>query len=237
MNPLKFILNFLYPNYCQNCDKLLKNYDPHCFCSECWSEIKIIKTPTCKKCGKPIITSSGICNDCKNSKFYYNEIKVLGLYEGILKDAIHLYKFNGRFKISYDFASLIFNNIEKEYFLDCDLIIPVPLTKNRLLERGFSQTYLVSKYLGKFYNLPVYKNVLLKIKDTIPQSLLTREERLKSLINCFAINKNLKNIILNKKILLFDDIFTTGSTVNECSKVLKENGASYIKVFTIARGV
>ena len=92
-NLLLKIVHFFYPNYCANCEVLLKENEPNCFCKNCWGKIKII-TESCKKCGKPVITGDGLCNDCKKTKkFYYEKIKVLGLYEGVLKKAIHLYKF------------------------------------------------------------------------------------------------------------------------------------------------
>lgn len=237
MSLLFKVIQFLYPNYCANCGILLSNDASNCFCNNCWNQIKIIKTQTCKKCGKPVITEKGICQDCKKEKFYYEKIKVIGLYEDILKKAIHLYKYNERFKLSKDFANLIIQNTDREFFLENDIIIPVPISKKRLLQRGFSQTYLIAKYLGKHYNIPVLNNILIKKFDTPPQSTLSREKRLVNLQNSFAINENLKEKIFKKRILLFDDVFTTGTTVNECSRVLKFYNADKINVLTIARGV
>lgn len=235
LNLLQKIINFFYPNYCANCGKLLKEQAPNCFCSECWQKIKIIKGETCRKCGKPVITSDGICNECRKiKKFYYDKIKVIGIYEDILKEAIHLYKYNGRWKLGFDFLNLIVDYIDSQYIIQNDIIIPVPLTKEKLYKRGFSQTLLIAKEIGKYYNLPVYSNILIKYKETPAQSTLPREKRLKNLEGSFKVAQ--KEKIQNKNILLFDDVYTTGATVRECSKILKENGAKGINVLTIARG-
>lgn len=235
-NPLQKIINFLYPNYCANCGKLLNEQDPNCFCVECWKKINIIKGETCKKCGKSVITPEGICNECRKiKKFYYDKIKVIGIYEDILKQAIHLYKYKGRWKLGVDFFNLIVDYVEPQYIIHNDIIIPVPLSKEKLYKRGFSQTLHISKEIGRYYNLPVYSNILLKYKDTPPQSTLSREKRLKNLEHSFKVKH--KEKIYNKNILLFDDVYTTGATVRECSKVLKENGAKRINVLTIARGI
>ncbi len=237
MNLFGKIISFIYPNYCASCGKLLNENDTTCFCNDCWNKIELIKGETCIKCGKPIKTADGICQECKKVKsFHYHNLKAIGIYDNILKDAVHLYKFKSRWKIGYDFANIIIQNIDDEYIQDNDMIIPVPLTREKEYNRGFSQTFIIANKIGKYFNIPVYKDVMVKTRETVSQSLLLRQERLDNLKNSFAINKKKKDTILNKNILLFDDVFTTGATVIECSRVLKDNGAKRVNVLTLARG-
>ena len=229
-------IRFLFPNYCQNCHKLLSSHDKNCFCDECWNSIKLIKENFCIKCGKPVITANGICNTCKKNKFYYKQIRVVGIYEKILKNAIHLYKYFFRWKISKDFSDLNEKNIDRKYITNNDYIIPVPVTHKDLMKKGFYHTFLVTKMISQKYNLPVIKNLIVKTRQTLPQSSLKRKERLTNLKDAFRINKKYQNKISNKKLLLFDDVYTTGSTVQEISKELSQYKVKNINVLAIARG-
>ncbi len=240
LKAIKILVNFLFPNYCKECGKMLGIEDKHCFCSTCWDKIELIKDLSlkCKICSRPVISDNEVCSDCKKrERRYFKQNISIGIYNNILKKAIKLYKFEKRYLISNDFIDLIKKNIEKDFIVKNDIIIGVPLSKNKEWERGFNQTYLIAKKLSKIYNLPFIKNLLIKVKDTPAQSELKAKERLHNLKDIFKIKKRYKNIIKDKKILLVDDIYTTGTTVNECAKVLKENFAKEINVLTIARSV
>ncbi len=234
---IKESIYFLLPNHCNACGKRLNINDTKLFCTECWNNIKFISGQTCKICSKPIIAKNRICEDCRKRKNYFTENKSIGLYEGILKDAIHLYKFKSRWSIYKDFIDLINLHIPKEYILKADLIAGIPITPDKEWNRGFNQTYLIAKTLSKQYNIKFLKNVLVKTKETQPQSTLHKSQRIKNLTNSFKFNKKFTDIITDKKILLIDDVFTTGTTINECAKILKHNNAAEIFSLTIARGV
>lgn len=231
----KFI-NFIFPNYCNNCNKLLTENDPQCFCNKCWNTITLIKDDFCIKCGKPIITSDGICSNCKNKTFYYHQIRAAGVYEDILKDAIHLYKYSFRWKLVSDFINLIDKSINSDFIMDNQYIAPVPVTGIELKRKGFHHIFSLTKYLSKKYNIPVIKNLIKKIKNTKPQSQLKKEERLTNLKDCFIVNKKYNAQIYNKTILLCDDVYTTGSTVQEISKELRKHSIKKVNILTIARG-
>lgn len=236
VNFIKKIIYWILPNYCQYCYHKLKITDKNCFCQKCWDRIKLISKYYCKKCYKPVITAKGICNECRNRKIYYNNIKAIGVYEEILKQAIILYKFSYRWKIGYDFSELIQQNINAKFITDNDFLVPVPLTKTKLLERGFHHTFFIIKALSKIYNIPVIKDLLIKKQDTPPQSLLSRQKRLVNLHDKFKINSKYLNLINKKKILLFDDVYTTGATIQECSKTLKNHNVKEINTLILARG-
>jgi len=123
-----------------------------------------------------------------------------------------------------------------EYISESELIVPVPLHKSKYTERGFNQSEKIARVIAKALNKKLISNVLIKVKPTTPQVKLTRQERRRNVLDSFSINKKYKNLIIKKNLLLIDDVFTTGSTVNECSKVLMEASADRVYVYTFARG-
>lgn len=183
-----------------------------------------IKCSVCGKIGLPI------CNKCEeiikkheinltNKELFNTNIEIKKIfiykYDDIIRDLLINYKFNDYSYLADTFAYLIKNNkkmfgILKSY----DIIIPVPLHKKRLLERGYNQTELIAKKLG----IKVETNCLIKIKNIKPQSTKNAEERKKDIKNTYILKNEEK--IKGKKVLLFDDIYTTGSTANECIKTI-----------------
>lgn len=156
------------------------------------------------------------------------------IYEGIIRKLIIGYKFNEKSYIYRTLSNYILKN-EKliENIKTYDIIIPVPISKQRKKERGYNQSLLIAGQISKKAFINLEKNVLYKTKNIVAQSTLNKEDRLNNIKDAYEI-KNVKNI-QNKKILIFDDIYTTGSTVNECSKVLIQNGAKKIGILTIAK--
>lgn len=157
----------------------------------------------------------------------------LGVYEGNLLKAIHLFKYGGKINIARLLGRML-----ASYPLDFsiyDLLIPVPLHIKRLKERGFNQAVLLSKEIKRAHSIPIEMFGLKRIRATRPQVLLKEKERMLNVKGAFAV-KNPANI-KGRKVLLIDDVFTTGATVNECAKVLKKAGAERIDVLTLARVV
>ncbi len=201
----------------------------------------------CGFCGK--LDRNSLCNKCKiqiqknnlskiedyqNTSSFFDEHMYLFQYSGEIRNIILNYKFNEKSYVYNTFVELIKNNEKicaqiKKY----DIIIPVPISKKRLNTRGYNQSALIAKKIAKMLNLCYKENVLVKIKDNKPQSEMGQEKRKSNVKGVYSI-KN-KEKIYQKKILLIDDIFTTGNTVNECAKVLIENYASSVGVFTIAK--
>lgn len=144
------------------------------------------------------------------------------------------YKFNEKPYLNKIFSSLI-NKYQKNYlnFNFYDIIIPVPISKKRLKNRGYNQSLLYAKDISKENNIQLENKVIIKIKNNNAQSSLNKEEREQNVQGVYKVINSKK--VKNKKILLLDDIYTTGSTLNECSKELIKAGASYIDVFTIAK--
>ena len=205
--------DLLYPKQCIICGKQNKDM----VCDECYKQFK----------REPIIQKYNHKN--------FNEHMYIFKYENIIRNLILDYKFNDKAYIYEFFAKIILKNEKicrklKSY----DIIIPVPIHKKRLKERGYNQSSLITKKIAlNIENLNELGSVLIKIKNNKRQSNLNMYERQENVKQVYKI-KN-KEKIYNKKIVLFDDIYTTGATANECARVLKENGAKEVLIFTIAK--
>lgn len=212
-----YILELIFPTKCGICGKICKG----ALCKKCNILIKDYEINLIK-------------NYENNKKIYFDESIHILRYDGIIRQKIIEYKFQEKSYLYKTFSKIILKN-EKAYgFLEkYDIIVPVPIHKKRKLIRGYNQTELIAKEISKHINLKLEKNILIKQKNVVSQSELNRNEREKNIKNAFII-KNL-NSLINKNILLFDDIYTTGNTVNECSKIIRHAGASKVGVLTIAK--
>ena len=165
---------------------------------------------------------------------YFNYHIYFFKYEGIIRQAILRYKFREKSYLYKTFVNFFIKNENFCRFLEkYDIIIPVPISKKRNKERGYNQSMLIARELGKKLNLQLVKKCLYKTKNVIEQSKLSKEEREQNIQGVYSL-KN-ADLLENKKILLVDDIYTTGSTVNECCKVLLSAKPSEITVLTIAK--
>ena len=196
---------------------------------------KLDKKSLCNKCNIKL-QKNAICKieDYKNMSSCFKEHIYLFQYTGEIRDTILKYKFNEMSYIYRTFLEFIKNSENicaqiKKY----DIIIPVPISKNRLNTRGYNQSALIAKVLAKELNIEYSEKVLIKIKDNKPQSEMKQDTRKNNVSGVYkVINKEKIN---NKKVLVVDDIFTTGSTADECARVLKDNNAESIGVFTLAK--
>lgn len=200
--------------------------------------LDLVFPPTCEICGK---VGMYLCKECYKdvkkyelkSFFNKNTLNVYK-YEDMIRKWIIDYKFNDKAYMCNIFAQLLINNKKVIDFLyGCDIIIPVPLHLMRRLERGYNQTYLIAKILSKNLQIKALKGILLKVKNIKPQSEKGYVDRREDIKGVFEV-KN-KNEIKDKNVLIFDDVYTTGSTTKECKRVLLQAGAKRVKVLTIAR--
>ena len=206
--------------------------------------IDIIFPNVCGFCGR--INDNNLCKKCENilkryfvirqekiSNEYYDEIISFFNYDGFIRDSILGYKFKEKPYMAKSFVEfLLKQDILLEIIKTYDKIIPVPISKKRYKERGYNQSFLIAKEISNFVNIEVLDDCLFKTKNIIEQSKLGREDRVKNVQGVYAL-KNLQ-IINNKKILLVDDIYTTGSTVNECSRILLKANPSEIGILVLA---
>lgn len=210
------LIDLIYPPVCGICDRICKKH----LCKECDIDLKKYE----------INEIEDVKND--KSKYYDYQVKTFK-YKGKVRSKIIDYKFNEKSYMCQTFQKMITKSEKIYSFLKkYDIILYVPMFKKQEHKRGYNQTYLIAKEIGKTLGIPIEKNNLTKIKDTKKQSTLTKEERKTNVKDAFVIEKPER--IVNKKVILFDDIFTTGNTVNECSKVIKMAGAKEVAILTIA---
>ncbi len=237
MRLLSDLLNILFPSACPVCGSKSDNHLYNPFCTACWNEIKRYEGPACGVCGLPAASAhASICELCLKARPCFLKAIYYGLYDktekGALEKAVNLLKFNGIKRLSKPLGSLL----AQLQIPRADAIIPVPLYKGRLMERGFNQSALLSTQLSKNMNIPVMLNALKKIKDTPPQTLFSeknREKRWENVKGAYEAAAGLESL----NIILVDDVITTGATIRECSKVLKDAGAESITVVALARSI
>jgi ComF family protein len=179
---------------------------------------------------------SHLCQSCLTEPPPYSLHRSCGKYEGVLKDIILLFKFNGKKVLGEKLAYFAYRVLKaNKKLLNSEIIIPVPLHPKREKERGFNQSEILGYELARLTNKKFIKNVLIKIKNTPPQSILDFKERRKNVKGVFLVKNN--SFIYKKNILLIDDVYTSGFTIIECSKVLKKAGAKEIFAFTLAQAI
>jgi ComF family protein len=170
---------------------------------------------------------ANICGQCLKNSPPFSKVFNYGLYEGLLAEAINHLKFYGLKRLAKPLGKLLLNFDLPEM----DGIVPVPLSIKRLRERGFNQSLLIARVISKKIGTPLLMDTLLKKKDTLPQTGLSARERMLNLKNVFEIKGNVRGL----RLLLVDDVMTTGATVKECSKELMKAGAKEVIVLTLAR--
>ena len=179
---------------------------------------------------------SHLCQTCLTNPPSFSIHRSFGKYEGVLKEIILLFKFKRKRILGKKLAYFAYDVLKSnEELLESEIIIPVPLHPKRERERGFNQCEILAFELAKLTKKKFLKNVLIKIKNTPPQSILDFKERKKNIKGAFYVKDN--SFIHNKNILLIDDIYTSGSTILECSKILKKAGVKKIFVLTLAQAV
>ena len=225
------IARFIFTPTCCVCTKTLPFHQktPH-ICEDCSMVPELIKMQICPDCNKPrdIDPLFPGCPYCNGKKFRFNSFISSFYYENAAKMTISNYKFNKKYSNARTIAYYISKRIKYLEYLKPEVIIPAPSHKKRIKKRGFNHVLLICKHLSEYTGIP-YDDILIKIKDTKAQSSLTYEERLTNLKNAFDIMPH-----SYKNVLLVDDVYTTGSTVNELCKVLKKSGVKEINVVTFA---
>jgi ComF family protein len=239
MHPaIERLLQFFLPPQCHCCDKVLGEREKG-VCSDCLSKIHWIEPPFCSVCGDPFPSreiDNHPCGACITKRKHFTIARALGYYEGSLQEAIHRWKYEERVSLNPIFGEWMAEGLDHYWGSHpIDLLIPVPLHRQRLRERGFNQALLLVKELSRRTGIPFRKRLLQKKKPTMPQVNLSGAEREKEVRGSFHVIG--REELEGKSILLVDDVYTTGATVNECSKVLLAGGATRVDVFTLAHAV
>lgn len=226
------ILSIIYPEKCVICDQILRKNENQ-ICRKCSKRLQPIHGDICKKCGKPVKEGVQICYDCKRHSHFYQWGIACYQYADIAK-ALYRIKYAGRQDIIPFFAHQMAREMIKDIKgLKADYLIPVPMHKARERKRGYNQAFLLAQVLSEEWNIPVCKNVVQRKKRTVPMKYLTPHQRQINLKKAFIIGPNDVKL---KTIIIIDDIYTTGTTIDAISKVLIGAGASNIYFATLAIG-
>lgn len=232
------LLTLVYPHSCRICEKSVESQADGFACRKCWRKTRIFsgKEILCQKCG--VFLREGIsdfetfCRRCEED--FYDEALAVGVYEKAL--LISVLNLKREPFIPKTLKNLFQKSFLNSPFQDTTRIIPVPLSKKRFAERGFNQAFLLAKSLAKVTNLTIDdKSLIRKIHTPKHRAGMDRKARMETVRNVFEIVS--PRLIKNEKILLIDDVFTSGATVSNCAKTLKENGAEKVYVLTIARAL
>lgn len=234
----KTLFQFFLPPQCYGCEAFLEE-GQEAFCPDCLSAIRWIEPPFCTRCGMPFVSrneKNHLCGLCMDQKRYFTTGRALGYYEGPLREAIHRWKYEGKIYLSPLFGEWMKRTLSQNWETDLfDLLVPVPLHPQRLRERGFNQALLLVRELSRRAGIAYRKQILEKRRQTVPQINLSGVEREKGVKGAFHLTD--PEGVKGKVILLVDDVFTTGATVNECAKVLIAGGAQRVDVLTLAHAV
>lgn len=238
------MINFIFPKHCVICDELLTfgiGLNNDFLCEKCKDKLEFIEEPYCKKCGAKIYEKDeGLCENCreklKNNSSYFEYGFGLLRYNDFVKESIHRIKYNSKKEYIEFYAKMLarafHDNIKK---INPDCLVPVPIHRDRQRERGYNQSEVLANILSKELikydiDIPVNTRLIVRQKKTKALNKLSTNERQIELNNAFSVN-NSENI---KKVLIVDDIYTTGTTIETMSKLLKENGVKEINYICIS---
>lgn len=228
---LKTLTDIVLPNLCFVCEEKITSGH---LCKKCIEKIEFLFPPLCKLCSRPFLaTKKLICPKCNSANaFPYEQLICISAYKEPIVNLIHLFKYENYSYLSDTLSTLMINHLTRIgfKFSDYDIITPVPMHKAKLRERGYNQSELLAEKIAKHFNISL-RNDIISVK-TMRQSQvkLDKHKRKENLKNLFEVKENMEG----KKIMLVDDIFTTGQTVKECACALKDKGAR-ITVLTLAK--
>ncbi|MBU4372767.1 MAG: ComF family protein [Proteobacteria bacterium] len=233
------IADLIFPPRCITCEELLEQHGPLPFCPRCMAGIRFIGSPLCPRCGTPFPAAEGedhLCGECLITERPYAVARSVGRYEETLLTAIHRFKYRGKTGIGDLLSRIMADFAGKTWEMKVfERILPVPLHRRRLRERGFNQAVILARGLSTRFNIPLDFTVLRRNIFTPPQVGLDRKERSANVQGAFTVTHPER--IVGRRLLLVDDVYTTGSTLTECARVLIRAKAEAVAVLTMARAV
>ncbi|MCL2576912.1 MAG: ComF family protein [Defluviitaleaceae bacterium] len=232
---MKALLDWVYPPVCISCRTLLPlNESRRFICEPCENLFEPIITPFCEKCGAPTQVESKHCASCFGKNFIFEQNRAAFTYDELIRDLLHQMKFHNKKRVAQGLGLFWAMQFSQKDLQEDFTLVPMPMHQKKQRERGFNQAEILTAALSKKLGYPM-ENILIRTHDTPPQAGLHPSQRAENVKDVFAIRKN--EIVEGKKIILTDDIFTTGSSLNECAKTLKNAGASKILCMTLAIAV
>jgi ComF family protein len=240
MRLIGYLLDFILPAFCSHCNAPLGDSGVPFLCSSCWKDFALISGPVCPGCGRPFESPEALnhapeheCGACRLNPPVFDQALSVGYFEGPLREAIHQFKYRPCRSLGRPLGEWMSEKVR--VMADIDMVMPVPLHVKRLRQRGFNQALLLAHRMSATHRIPLSYDNLYRSRQTRPQVELTGEERVRNVAGAFALRRPAE--VVSRKIVLIDDVFTTGATMNECAAVLKAAGAEQVIACTLARAV
>lgn len=236
-NWFQSFITLLYPNRCPVCSQIPP---PHSLiCPACYTSIHFVKQPFCYSCGKPLASKEQeYCYDCLRHPKSFTRGYSLAIYDSVTKPSLMAIKYKNKSCYLQFYAQETLKAYGKLFCrLAPDAILPVPIHPKRLKKRGYNQASLFAHNIGKSLQIPVYDSLLVRTINTLPQKNLTPEQRLLNLQKAFSLYPGYELSLLPfQRVLLVDDIYTTGSTMEALTRLLKNHGVKEVYIFSICIG-
>jgi ComF family protein len=240
MHFFRRILDFVLPTSCSFCNDPVGDSAIPYFCAACWADFTRILGPVCPSCGRPFDSPEAlsyspdhVCLACRRDPPLFDQALSVGYFEGSLREAVHQLKYRPCRSLGRHLGEWMAGHVR--LVSEIDIIMPVPLHTTRLRQRGFNQALLLAKSMSETHRIPFSCDNLYRKRDTRPQVELTGAERIQNVAGAFSLRQ--PGDIADRRIVLIDDVYTTGATMNECAAVLKQAGAAQIYAFTLARAL
>ena len=230
------LVSLLYPPHCANCGADTEG-GVH-LCAACAGQAKKIVAPFCQRCSEPFdgaITGEFTCANCADRTLHFDCAVSRYLSRGVVREFVHRFKYDRHFYLRHPLADWLAAALDDERIRARPIgaLVPVPLHSARFREREFNQADVLAELLAQRTGTPLLR-ALKRIRYTTTQTRLDRHERMENLRNAFRVRQT--SAVQNRHLVLVDDVFTTGSTVDECARVLRAAGAASVRVVTVARG-
>ena len=243
MELFKRLIDIIYPPRCKVCGEFLGRDGlggtarALSFCRSCYADIREIPHPRCPVCSRPFaseVKEDHLCEECIKKAPFYNAIIAPYLYEGALMTAVHRLKYGAKSSLADSLGPLLARFAETNVHDPGEfLTIPVPLHPKKLRERGFNQSLLLARHVARHLRTELDFLSLRRVKYRLPQTGLGKEERRKNVFRAFRMER--PGVVKGKSVLLVDDVATTGSTLNECARVLVHAGCERVICLVLAR--
>ncbi len=229
-------VDLLYPVICVYCLGAVEG--GQALCAQCAGKTPAITAPFCAMCSQPFdgqIDGDFVCSNCEDRGFAFECAVSAYRSTGLVRELIHRFKYRDQYHLRRVLGGLLLKTMDDERILDrtAHALVPVPLHARRLRDRGFNQAEALCRVLSRATALPVW-HALRRTRHTETQTHFSRAERKRNLVGAFVARPGCP--VAGKDLLLVDDVFTTGSTVHECARVLRKAGAASVRVLTVARG-
>ena len=232
-------LALLYPEVCQLCQAEPATPREGFVGSQCWSQAHFIRPPFCDRCGLPFsgeITTSFVCTNCNELEFFFTSARSAVVAKTVVLEAIHRFKYSRALWFEPFLADLLIREAAPGLSQQpWDGLLPVPLHPLKEREREFNQSALLARRLSRATRIPCLEKILHRERDTATQPHLNRHQRAANMHSAFAVRPGTS--LAGRRLVLVDDVFTTGATTNACARALRAAGAAEVCVWTVARGL